>query len=135
MITTDEQTQAVTTTHIEELLGRFAEGQRLSAVDALSDLLTDDFTLVGPLGFAVPKHLWLEQFRTGALQIESLEWDEIDVRTHGYAQVAIAIARLTQTAKYAQKPANGRFRVSVIALRHGPDWHLAGAHYSPIGAP
>ena len=135
MITNDEQIVSMTRTEVNDLLTRFAEAQRLSNVDELSVLLTDDFKLVGPLGFIVAKQEWLEQFRTGMLQIESLEWDEIDIRTHAYAHFAIAIARLTQTATYARKPADGQFRVTAMAIGSGTSWHLAGAHYSPIAAP
>jgi ketosteroid isomerase-like protein len=135
MITNDEQIQAMTTEQTEELLHRFVGAQASADVDALRALLTDDFKLVGPLGFVVPKEQWIAQFSSGALQIESLDWDEIDVRTHGYAQTSIAIGQLTQQAKYAGQPANGRFRVTAIALRHGPHWRLAGAHYSGIAAP
>ena len=134
MITSDQQTVDVTTHEIGELLNRFAEAQRLSDLDALSELLTDDFKLVGPLGFVVPKQQWLEQFRTGALQIESLEWDDVDIRTHAYANSAIAIGRPTQTATYADNRADGAFRVTAIAIGNGVTWHLAGAHYSPIRA-
>jgi hypothetical protein len=102
---------------------------------ALAQLATDDFKLVGPLGFVVPKAQWLEQFDAQTLQIESLDWDELDVRTCAYRMVAIAIGRLTQTATYAQTLAGGQFRVTVIALRDGPRWRLAGAHYSRIADP
>jgi ketosteroid isomerase-like protein len=135
MTTSDEQIVTITRTEIKALLTRFAEAQRLSDVDDLSGLLTEDFKLVGPLGFVVPKQEWLEKFRTGMLQIQSLEWDEIDIRTHAYAHFAIAIGRLTQAATFAQKPADGEFRVTAIAIGHGTSWHLAGAHYSPIAAP
>jgi hypothetical protein len=135
MITSDEQIVARTRTEIKDLLTCFAKAQRLSDVDELSGLLTDDFKLVGPLGFVVPKQEWLKQFRTGTLQIQSLEWDEIDIRTHAYAYSAIAIGRLTQAASYARKPADGQFRVTAIAIGQGTTWHLAGAHYSPIAAP
>jgi ketosteroid isomerase-like protein len=135
MITSDEQIVSTTRTEINDLLTRFAEAQRVSDVDHLSRLLTDDFKLVGPLGFVVPKQEWLDQFRTGSLQIEALEWDETDVRTHAYAYFAIAIGRLTQTATYARRSADGQFRVTAIAIGHGTSWHLAGVHYSPIAAP
>jgi hypothetical protein len=135
MTTSDEQIVTTTRTEIKALLTRFAEAQRLSDVDDLSGLLTEDFKLVGPLGFVVPKQEWLEQFRTGMLQIQSLEWDEIDIRTHAYAYFAIAIGRLTQAATFARKAADGQFRVTAIAIGHGTTWHLAGAHYSPIAAP
>jgi ketosteroid isomerase-like protein len=135
MITSDQPTVSVTATEIGKLLNRFAEAQRLSDLDALSEVLTDDFKLVGPLGFVVPKQQWLEQFRSGALQIESLEWDDVDIRTHAYANSAIAIGRLTQTATYADNRADGAFRVTAIAIGYGVTWHLAGAHYSPIADP
>ena len=135
MITNDQQTVNMTADEVGELLNRFAEAQRLSDLDALSELLTDDFKLVGPLGFVVPKQQWLEQFRSGALQIESLEWDEVDIRTHAYANSAIAIGRLTQSATYADNRADGAFRVTAIAIGYGVTWRLAGAHYSPIADP
>jgi ketosteroid isomerase-like protein len=133
MITSDQQTVDITATEINKLLERFAEAQRLSDLDALSELLTDDFKLVGPLGFVVPKDRWLDQFESGALKIESLEWDEVDIRTH--ANWAIAIGKLTQTATYADSRSDGAFRVTVVAVGQGVSWQLAGAHYSPIGAP
>jgi ketosteroid isomerase-like protein len=135
MITSDQQTINMTTAEIGQLLERFAEAQTRSDLDALSELLTDDFKLVGPLGFVVPKQKWLEQFRSAALQIESLEWDDVDIRTHADAGFAIAIARLTQIATYADNRADGAFRVSAVAVGHGGSWHLAGAHYSPIATP
>jgi ketosteroid isomerase-like protein len=135
MITSDQQTVSMTTNEISQLLDRFAEAQSRSDLDALSQLLSDDFKLVGPLGFVVPKQQWLEQFHSGALQIESLEWDELDIRTHAYTGFAIAIGKLTQTATYVQNRSDGQFRVTAIALGHGTTWHLAGAHYSPIAAP
>jgi ketosteroid isomerase-like protein len=134
MTTSDELTVTMTTAEIKDLLARFAEAQRLSQVDDLSRLLTDDFKLVGPRGFVVTKQEWLDQFRTGTLQIQSLEWDEIDIRTHAYACSAIAIGRLDQTASYAGRAADGRFRVTAIAIGRGTTWHLAGAHYSPVMA-
>ena len=135
MITNDEQIVTMTRAEITGLLTRFAKAQRGIDADELSALLTDDFKVVGPLGFVVAKQEWLEQFRTGMLQIQSLEWDEIDIRTHAYAYFAIAIGRLTQAATFARKPADGTFRVTAIATGHGTSWQLAGAHFSPIAAP
>jgi ketosteroid isomerase-like protein len=135
MITSDQQTVNATTGEISKLLDRFADAQRLSDLDALSQLLTEDFKLVGPLGFVVPKHQWLEQFNSGALQIESLGWDELDIRSHAYPGFAIAIARLTQAATYAQNRSDGQFRVTAIGIGHGAGWRLAGAHYSPVAPP
>jgi ketosteroid isomerase-like protein len=135
MTTSDQQIVSVTTGEVSKLLDRFAEAQRLSDVDALSRLLTDDFALVGSLGFVVPKQQWLEQFHSGALQIGSLEWAEVDIRTYADAGFAIAIGKLTQAATYAQNRSDGQFRVTLLAIGHGVTWQLAGTHYSPITAP
>jgi hypothetical protein len=135
MTTSDQQIVSLTSEEISKLLDDFAEAQTRSDVGALFGLLADDFKLVGPLGFVVPKQQWLEQFHTGALQIESLEWDEVDIRTYSDAGFAIAIGKLTQAATYAQNRSDGQFRVTLIAIGRGVTWHLAGAHYSPIAAP
>jgi ketosteroid isomerase-like protein len=135
MIRSNEYSQAITTNEIELALEEFADAQRRGDTGALARLVTDDFKLVGPLGFIVPKAQWLEQFDTQTLQIKTLDWDELDIRTYGYREVAVAIGRLTQIATYAQGLAGGQFRVTVIALRDGPGWRLAGAHYSRIADP
>jgi ketosteroid isomerase-like protein len=132
---TDQQLQAFSTRQIGDLLDSFADAQEHADRDALGSLLSDDFKLVGPLGFVVARQQWLDQFRTGGLQISSLEWDELDIRSHGYWQVAIAIGRLQQHATYAGRPADGTFRVTAIAIRAGDRWLIAGLHYSPIAAP
>jgi ketosteroid isomerase-like protein len=135
MTKSDQQTVRLTADEISSLLERLAEAQSHSDLDALSELLTDDFKLVGPFGFVVPKQQWLEQFQAGALQIESLEWDEVDIRTYAYANFAIAIGKLSQTATYAGNRSDGQFRVTAIAIAHGTRWHLAVLHYSAIAPP
>ncbi len=45
------------------------------------------------------------------------------------------IGRLKQSASYAGRPSDGIFRVTVIAIRAGDRWLVAGLHYSPVAAP
>jgi ketosteroid isomerase-like protein len=132
---TDQELERFSTRQVTDLVRSLADAQERADADALAALLSDDFKLVGPLGFVVPKQQWLEQFGPGALQISELHWDELDVRTHGYAQIAIVIGRLKQRASYAGRPADGTFRVTVIAIRAGDRWLVAGLHYSPVAAP
>lgn len=115
---------------VRDLGGRLAEAQQRGDVAALGSLLTDDFKLVGPLGFVLDKQQWLDQYRSGNLMTHSVGWDEVDVRDYG--QTAIAIGRQTQQAKYQGRPADGRFRVTQIAIRVDDRWALAGLHFSPI---
>jgi ketosteroid isomerase-like protein len=118
---------------IRELGSRWAEAEQRGDVDTLDMLSTDDFTLVGPLGFVLDKQQWLDRYRTGALVTHSLVWDEIEVRDYGDA--AVAIGRHSQRAEYQGNTADGRFRITHVAIRRGDDWLLAGVHLSPLGGP
>jgi ketosteroid isomerase-like protein len=93
---------------VNELGQAFANAQQNGDVAALQELLTEDFRLVGPLGFVLDKQQWLQQYRSGALRITSLRWDEVDVRDYG--EVAVAIGHQHQQAEYDGKPAGGDFR-------------------------
>lgn len=38
----------------------------------------------------------------------------------------------TQQARYQGQPADGRFRVTLLAIPAADNWAIAGAHFSPI---
>jgi ketosteroid isomerase-like protein len=116
-----------------ELGSRWAEAERRGDVEALDALSTDDFTLVGPLGFVLNKQQWLDRYRTGALVTHSLVWDEIEVRDYGDA--AVAIGCHSQRAEYQGNSADGRLRATHVVIRRGDDWLLAGMHLSALGGP
>jgi ketosteroid isomerase-like protein len=118
---------------INELGQAFAKAQQNGDLAALQELLTEDFRLVGPLGFVLDKQQWLQQYRSGALRITSLDWDDVDVRDYG--EVAVAIGHQHQEAEYDGKPAGGDFRVTQLAIRRNGGWALAGMHLSPIAKP
>jgi ketosteroid isomerase-like protein len=127
-------TNTDTTTEIRELGRRWAEAEQRGDVPALTAMSTDDFTLVGPLGFVLTKQQWLGGYAGGALAVQSLDWSDVQVREYGDTAVAIGVR--TQEATYEGRPAGGRFRGTHIAHR-GPDgtWRMAGMHLSPTGAP
>jgi ketosteroid isomerase-like protein len=125
--------QSDTDQQVRELGLQLAEAEQRNAAAALDSLLADDFKLVGPLGFVIDKRQWLDQYRSGALVTRSLAWDDVEVRSYG--DVAIAIGRRTQQAEYRGHPANGRFRVTEVAVRRGDRWVVAGLHLSPIADP
>jgi ketosteroid isomerase-like protein len=118
---------------VRELGSRCAEAEQRGDVDVLDALATDDFTLVGPLGFVLNKRQWLDRYRTGAVVTHSLVWDEIEVRDYGDA--AVAIGCHSQRAEYQGNNADGRFRATHVAVRRGDDWLLASVHLSPLGGP
>jgi ketosteroid isomerase-like protein len=126
MPTTDDQ--------IRELGRRWARAEQQGDAEALDALSADDFTLVGPVGFVLSKQQWLDRYRTaGGLAIESLDWDEVQVREYGDTAVAVGVH--TQRGELSGRPIDGTFRATHIAVRRGDDWVLAGMHLSPIGGP
>lgn len=116
---------------VKALGQRFAQAQTQGDTDALDQLLANDFKLVGPLGFVLDKDAWLSQFRSGALVVKSVSWEEVQVRDYG--AVAIAIGRQTQQTEYQGRPAPvSELRVTQVLLRDRDRWVLAGLHFSPI---
>lgn len=122
-----------TENEIRDLGSRWAEAEQRGDVDALQAMSTADFTLVGPAGFVLEREQWFAGYRSGALQIQALHWD--DVRVRDYGDTAVAIGVRTQEATYQGTPAGGRFRGTHIAARRGGRWLMAGVHLSPMVTP
>jgi hypothetical protein len=99
----------------------------------LDALATDDFTLVGPVGFVLDKNQWLERYRGGGLRTTALTFE--DAVTRVYSDAAIRVGRHVQEAQFQGRPVNGEFRATHIAVRQGDRWRLAGIHLSAIGGP
>ncbi|WP_312871520.1 DUF4440 domain-containing protein [Amycolatopsis acididurans] len=125
----------MTTTHdqVLELGQRWAEAERRGDTVGLDALTTEDFTLVGPLGFVLTKPVWLERYRNGGLVTHSLAWDETTVRDYG--DTAVVVGRHTQRAEYRGTPADGSFRATHVVVRRDGRWLLAGIQLSPIAPP
>jgi ketosteroid isomerase-like protein len=126
-------TTTTTTGQIHALGRRWAEAELHGDVDTLEALRTDDFTLVGPLGFVLDRRQWLDRYREGQFVTHALDWDDVQVRDYGDA--AVAIGRHVQRAAYQGNPADGQFRATHLAVLSDGEWRLAGMHLSPIGGP
>jgi ketosteroid isomerase-like protein len=119
-------------TAILELARRWIDAERHADTDTLDAITTDDFTLVGPLGFILDKPTWLDRYRSGALHFESLRWDDTTVRFYGPA--ALRIGRQRQNATYLGQPNEGEFRVTQLLVQHEQQWQMASMHISPLTA-
>jgi hypothetical protein len=102
-------------------------------VATLDALASDDFMLVGPVGFVLDKQQWLDRYRGGGLRTTALAFEDAVTRVH--ADCAIRIGRHVQEAEFQGRPVNGEFRATHVAVRDGDRWRLAGVHLSPIGGP
>jgi ketosteroid isomerase-like protein len=118
---------------LRDLGRKWVQAEISADVQALELLTTDDFTLVGPLGFVIAKPEWLQRYRSGALRFETLEWDELVIREYG--DTAVIIGRQSQLAYYENRPNPGQFRATHVAMRQGREWLLASMHIGPLVVP
>jgi ketosteroid isomerase-like protein len=125
--------QDKTEEEIRELNHRWAEAEIHGDVAALDALAADGFRLVGPVGFVLDKQQWLDRYRLGHFVTASLRFE--DVETRRYGDTAVSIGRQVQQAQYQGHPANGEFRTTLIAVRDGGQWRLAGCQVGPLGGP
>ena len=125
--------QDKTEEEIRELNRRWAQAETRGDVAALDALSAEGFRLVGPAGFVLDKQQWLDRYRLGDFVTASLRFEDVETRRYGDA--AVSIGRQVQQAEYQGHPANGEFRTTLIAVRDGSQWRLAGCQVGPIGGP
>jgi ketosteroid isomerase-like protein len=113
-------------------------GQKWAAAESsgdaatLADLVTEDFRVVGPVGFILERPQYLGRYQ-GGFTPESVAWDDVQVRDYGTA--AVTIATVTQKASFQGNRADGQFRVTHVFVKPGDRWLIANVQYSMIGGP
>jgi ketosteroid isomerase-like protein len=101
---------------------------------SLGGILADDFVGVGPRGFTLTRDQWLSRHEAGSLTYEAFGLDEGEVRLYGDAAVMVC----RQSSRGAYEDENGRFelddqfRATLVFVRQGGRWLLAGLQLSPI---
>jgi ketosteroid isomerase-like protein len=122
---------------IGTFLTDLANAETKADTEALTAILADDFTAVGPLGFTLSKRDWLDRHETGALRYESFEF--VDVQERHYGDTAVVIARQESPGAYRGNPVPSTLRVTLVLVRHNESWQLTSAHMSFVagtpGAP
>jgi ketosteroid isomerase-like protein len=110
----------------------WSEAELRGDVEVLDELLTDDFTAVGPRGFVLSKKQWLDRYTSGALVHDAFTWEEVAVRTYGSAAVAVGVQG--QQSVFDGRDADGLFRITQTLVEEDGAWKLAALHLSPTGA-
>jgi hypothetical protein len=118
-----------------ELAENLRQAELRGDVAFLDRVLAADFVGIGPRGFVLDKTAWLGRHRSGDLKYESLERDEVALRT--YVDAAILTSREIGRTLYKGQPVPvGALRATYTFVRRGGNWRLAGVQFSPIlGAP
>lgn len=119
---------------ISELGHRWALAELRGDAAGLDDLLSADFTGVGPRGFVLTRQQWLQRYLSGDLKNTAFSWGDAAIRWYG--DVAVAIGVQDQEAEYNGRPASGRFLVTLVAVRQQQEWRIASVHLSgPLTTP
>lgn len=113
---------------LNDLIQQFIASELRRDNTALKALLTDDFHLVGPAGFVLTKTEWLESLASGNLKLTALSLEGVELRL--YSDSAIAIGSRKQTGKYEDRDVQGEFRETLMLVKQGDQWRLAGVHLS-----
>ncbi|HEX4720863.1 MAG TPA: nuclear transport factor 2 family protein [Pseudonocardiaceae bacterium] len=121
---------------VAELLAAWADAETRGDADQLAELLTDDFTAVGPLGFTLSKADWLGR-HNGGLKYSDFHLDGVTVREYGDSAVVVATEQADGT--FAGHPVPATLRATLVAVRTESGWRLAATHMSFVagtpGAP
>jgi ketosteroid isomerase-like protein len=122
---------------IEAFLDQWSAAEQAGDSQRLDGLVTEDFAGIGPLGFTLPRHAWLDRHRSRDLRYDSFSLAEVQTRIYGPA--AVVTARNNTVGRYQGHPIPEATRATLVLVSEGSTWRLAAIHMSFIagtsGAP
>jgi ketosteroid isomerase-like protein len=99
---------------------RFERALAEADVDALDEIVSDDWIVIGPDGGLTTKTAFLAVVKSGALTHSTMVSDETRVRVHG--DTAIVTARVVATGVYQGQPFTTRERSTDVFVREQGPW-------------
>ncbi len=113
------------TQQVLDMVQRWAAAEPAGDIEAYDQLLTADFTGVGPVGFVLTSEQWAKR-HLGDLHNEKFEVLDPHVRLYGDpADTAVVEAIQRQTTTAMGRDTSGSFRLGLVAVRAGRDWRIA----------
>lgn len=109
---------------ILDLGRRWTDAELKGDAAALDALLADDFVGIGPRGFVLTRQQWVERYRGRDLKNDAFAWRDVAIRDYGDTVVAVGIQ--DQRTTYQGNDVSGRFRTTLVCVRQGGDWRIAG---------
>ena len=100
---------------------------------AIGDLLDLQFMAVGPRGFVLNREEWMNRYASGDLKQQQFNVSNEQVRL--FDDSAIVIAKQSQKTTYKDQDASGDFSITLMLVKEGSRWLLAGEHLSPAPPP
>lgn len=119
---------------VHETIDSWAAAERDGDSDTLRALLRGDFVGIGPRGFQLSKHDWIDRYESGTLVNDEFVVEDAHVRILG-SDAAILNAVQVQTAVYRGQASPGRFRITVAFERIDDAWRITDIQLSPMATP
>jgi hypothetical protein len=112
----------------DDVLAGWIDAEARGDAAVLDALIDDDFRGDGPRGFVLTKQEWLDRHRSGDLAIDAFAWEDVRVRVHDDA--AVAMGTQLQTARYRDLDYSGRFLGTLVAVRRDGRWSIVNVQLS-----
>ena len=88
---------------------------------------------VGPLGFVLDRAQWLARFGNG---LNNSAFAAVDLAVHAHGgNAAVVVGVDEQRTRYAGGQNDGRFRLTLTAVRPADRWLVASVHIGPLHEP
>ena len=97
-------------------------------VATIDRIYADDYISTSSSGLMRTKAQVIEDFKSGALKIESISSDDVNVRQHG--DTVIVTGRMTSKGKDRDREVSGENRFTQVYVRKNGRWQLVAFHYS-----
>jgi ketosteroid isomerase-like protein len=100
-------------------------------IDMVNEILADDFNGTGANGATFPKATALEELKTGAYAVESMQMDEVSVNVYG--DTAVSFTSQQEKSKYGGKDSSGHYHFTNVWVKRNGKWQVVASHGSPYG--
>lgn len=105
-------------------------GEKAGDADKIAQLLTDDWSGLGPDGMKVNKQQYLADFKSGANKIESAEMGPMDVRVFG--SIGVVQGSDTEKSSYKGKDTSGKYVWMDVFQKKNGKWQAVRSEVAKV---
>jgi|1185.fasta_scaffold955341_1 uncharacterized protein (TIGR02246 family) len=118
-----------------DLVQRWSAAELKGDADGLAELLAEDFTGIGPLGFVLAKQQWVGRYREGG-EVRNSAFEILEPQVKLYGDAALVVGVQKQETTYQDHDLGGQFRLGLVAAKQDGRWLVSGVQLSgPLGPP
>ena len=118
---------------IERLERDWADAVKRRDVGKIDRLEADEFVFTGPGGEVWPKARVLEALKTGDLEIDSFELNDVRVRTYG--DTAVVTLRVDWTGRFRGMDISGPQRMTDVWVKRAGRWQCVASQSTRVMQP